>query len=184
MAVYRWLLRLLAPALSRDYGPAIEDTLAEKLRVAGGWRRGRVIGREFVTLIALACSERFGARIRAHRRQQRLLHRAKAGPMDSLAQELRQAARRLWRSPAFTAASVLTLALAIGANTAIFAVVERIVMNPLPYPESDRLITIDHGSVVLKVVNSMGTTPGLYLIYKNRSRSLESAAIWGMGDRT
>lgn len=184
MAVYRWLLRLLAPALSRDYGPAIEDTLAEKLRVAGGWRRGRVIGREFVTLIALACSERFGARIRAHRRQQRLLHRAKAGPMDSLAQELRQAARRLWRSPAFTAASVLTLALAIGANTAIFAVVERIVMNPLPYPESDRLIELDHGSVTMKVASGMANTPGIYFIYRDRARAIESAALYSLGART
>ena len=65
--------------------------------------------------------------------------------MDTLGQEIQQAARRLWRSPAFTAATVLTLALAIGANTAIFAVVERVVINPLPYPESDRLIEMDHG---------------------------------------
>jgi predicted permease len=104
--------------------------------------------------------------------------------MDTLLQEAQQAARRLWRSPAFTIASVLTLALAIGANAAIFAVVERVVLNPLPYPESDRLIALDHGSVVLKVASAMETTPGLYFIYKNRSQSLESAAIWGMGDRT
>jgi putative ABC transport system permease protein len=104
--------------------------------------------------------------------------------MDTLRQEIQQAARRLWRSPAFTAATVLTLALAIGANAAIFAVVERVVINPLPYPDSDRLITLDHASVVLKVASGMETTPGLYLIYKNRSQSLESAAIWGMGDRT
>jgi len=104
--------------------------------------------------------------------------------MDTLGQELQQAARRLWRSPAFTTATVLTLALAIGANAAIFAVVERVVINPLPYPDSDRLITLDHGSVVLKVASGMETTPGLYLIYRNRSQSLESAAIWGMQDRT
>jgi putative ABC transport system permease protein len=58
--------------------------------------------------------------------------------MDTPGQELSQGARRLWRSPAFTCASVLTLALAIGANGAIFGVVERVVLNPLPYPESDR----------------------------------------------
>ena len=104
--------------------------------------------------------------------------------MGTLLQDLRYAARRLRRSPAFTVATVLTLALAIGANAAIFAIVERVVINPLPYPDSDRLITLDHGSVVLKVASGMETTPGLYLIYKNRSRSLESAAIWGMGDRT
>ena len=56
---------------------------------------------------------------------------------------------------------MLTLALAIGANAATFAIVERVVINPLPYPESDRLITLDHGSVVLKVASGMETTPGL-----------------------
>ncbi len=104
--------------------------------------------------------------------------------MDTLLQEIQQGTRRLWRSPAFTAATVLTLGLAIGANAAIFAIVERVVINPLPYPDSDQLITLDHASVVLKVANGMETSPGLYFIYKNRSRSLESAAIWGMGDRT
>src|SRR5688500_4016142 len=104
--------------------------------------------------------------------------------MQSWLQEVRQAAPRVWRSPAFTAATVLTLALAIGANAAIFAVVERVVISPSPYPDSDRLITLDHGSVVLGVASGMDTTPGLYLIYKHRSQSLESAAIWGMADRT
>ena len=104
--------------------------------------------------------------------------------MGTLLQDLQYAARRLRLSPAFTFATVLTLALAIGANAAIFAIVERVVINPLPYPDSDRLITLDHGSVVLKVASDMDTTPGLYLIYKKRSQSLESAAIWGMADRT
>src|SRR6185295_11450049 len=56
------------------------------------------------------------------------------------------AARRLTRSPAFTAACVLTLALAIGANASIFAVVHRVVLNPLPYPDSNQLIDLDHGA--------------------------------------
>ena len=176
MAIYRWLLRLAAPSLARDYGAAMEDMLATKLAsVPSGPARIAVWTREMVSLLSLVWSDR-------HR--QRRLHHRKAGPMDPLLQEAHQAARRLWRSPAFTSATVLTLGLAIGANAAIFAIVERVVINPLPYPDSDRLITLDHGSVVLKVASGMEMTPGLYLIYKNRSRSLESAAIWGMGDRT
>jgi predicted permease len=65
--------------------------------------------------------------------------------MDTFAQELRQAARRLVRTPIFTAAAAITLALAIAANAAIFTLVHRIVLNPLPYAASDRLITLDYG---------------------------------------
>ena len=104
--------------------------------------------------------------------------------MSTVLQDLRFAARRLRRSPAFTLATVLTLALAIGANAAIFAVVERVVINPLPYPESDRLIDIDHGSVTLRIPSNMATTPGLFLLYKDRSQSLDGAAIYQSGDRT
>ena len=187
MTFYRWLLRLTAPSLSREYGAAMEEMLASRWREARAGtlrQRARFWQRELAMLAALAWSERFGEGIGGKRRRRREFNQFKAGPMDTFGQELHQAMRRLWRSPAFTTASVLTLALAIGANAAIFAVVERVVINPLPYPESDRLITLDHGSVVLKVVNGMETTPGLYLIYKNRSQSLESAAIWSMGDRT
>ena len=64
--------------------------------------------------------------------------------MDIVGQELRLATRRLLRAPAFTVATLLTLALAIGANTAIFAVVRNVVVNPLPYPQSDRLIALHY----------------------------------------
>jgi putative ABC transport system permease protein len=187
IVIYRWLLRWMAPTLARDYAAAMEETLIARWREARDgtlMQRARFWGRELAMLAALGWSERFGEGVSGRRRRRREFNRFKAGPMDTFAQELHQALRRLWRSPAFTTASVLTLALAIGANAAIFAVVERVVLNPLPYPESDRLITLDHGSVALKVVSGMETTPGLYLIYKNRSQSLASAAIWGMGDRT
>ena len=176
MSIYRWLLRIAAPSLARDYGAAMEDMLAAKLAGAQTTRaRIAVWIRELFSLLALFWSDR---------RRQRMLHQHKAGPMDTVGQEVTQAARRLWRSPAFTAATVLTLALAIGANTAIFAVVERIVWNPLPYPDSDRLIEMEHGSVTMRVSSGMGNTPGMYFLYRNRSQSLESAALFGVENRT
>ncbi len=184
MKIYQRLLRIAAPSLSRDYGDAMAEMLAAKLHATRGTRRIRVWRRELIAIIGLAWSERFGARARYQRRQQRAIARIKAGPMDTLTQEFRQAARRLWRSPAFSAATVLTLALAIGANVAIFAVVERVVINPLPYPESDRLIELDHGSVTLRIANGIGNTPGIYFIYKSRAKSLESAALYQFAART
>jgi predicted permease len=101
-----------------------------------------------------------------------------------MGQELRHAARRLIRTPVFTLASVLTLALAIGANAAIFAVVKRVLLNPLPYPESDRLIELEHGAATLNIPTGMGINSGLYFHYANRARSLSGIAIYRTEDLT
>src|SRR5262245_31678912 len=104
--------------------------------------------------------------------------------LEALGQEIRHAARRLMRAPAFSAAAVLTLALAIGANASIFAVVKRVVLDPLPYPDSDRLIQVDHGALGLRLPSGMGSTSGLYFHYAERSRTLERLAIYRFSGQT
>jgi predicted permease len=104
--------------------------------------------------------------------------------LERMWQETRFAGRRLLRSPAFTLASVLTLALAIGANASIFAVVDRVVLNPLPYPDSDRLIVIDHGAERLNLPSGLNFTPGLYYHYSERARTIAGIALYNIDNLT
>ncbi|HEX7938178.1 MAG TPA: ABC transporter permease, partial [Gemmatimonadaceae bacterium] len=63
-------------------------------------------------------------------------------PMETLLQDVRFAVRTLARRPAFTIVAALTLALGIGANTAIYSVVDAVLLRPLPWPDNDRLVTV------------------------------------------
>jgi predicted permease len=62
--------------------------------------------------------------------------------MDSLIQDVRYAWRMMLKSPGFTLIVIMTMALGVGANTAVFSVVKSVLLNPLPYPDSDRLVQI------------------------------------------
>ncbi|HTT34144.1 MAG TPA: ABC transporter permease [Methylomirabilota bacterium] len=94
--------------------------------------------------------------------------------LESLLQDLRFGFRMLRKSPGFTAVAVLTLALGIGANTAIFSVVNGVLLNPLPYPHSEQLITL-HESKPNFATGSI-SYPN-FLDWQKNNRTFSSMAI-------
>jgi predicted permease len=91
-----------------------------------------------------------------------------------------QILRRLGRMPLFTSVAVLTLAIGIGANTAIFSVVQGVLLKPLPYPQSDEIVTIDHSAPGIDLP-SAGSAPFLYFTYREQGRAFQEVGLWNTG---
>ncbi len=101
--------------------------------------------------------------------------------MTTLWQDIRYGVRMLRENPGFTAVAVLTLALGIGANTAIFSVVNAVLLKPLPYPEPGQLVQLctDMPSADRRtVIGGSG-----FVAFRTQSRSFARLAAYAGGDR-
>jgi putative ABC transport system permease protein len=96
----------------------------------------------------------------------------------SIASELRRTVRSLLRHPTFTAAAVLTLALGIGATTAIFSVVYGVLIKPLPYPDADRLVSVRHTAAGLDT-DVYGISSSMLVTYAEENSVFEHLGTWG-----
>ncbi|MSR20430.1 MAG: ABC transporter permease [Gemmatimonadetes bacterium] len=95
--------------------------------------------------------------------------------MTGLLADLRLAVRSLARHPAFSAVAVLTLALGIGANTAVFTLVDGVMLSPLPFDEPDELIAIRH--LGRGGEDQLPMSQGLYVLYREQAASIEEIAL-------
>ncbi len=103
--------------------------------------------------------------------------------MEDFFQDLRYAGRQLVRRPGLTAVLVLTLALGIGATTAVFSVVDGVLLRPLPYPHPDRLTVLWTQFPSMDLMEFPSSWPE-YEDYRNASRSFDELGLWGVTERT
>ena len=103
--------------------------------------------------------------------------------LETLSSDTRHALRGLRRAPAFAAVVILTLALGIGANAAIFAVIDSILIRPLPYPQAEALVGVWHTAPgVPGVPSTIGCTPSMYFTYREENKTFEHFGVWRSGD--
>ncbi|MGH9816337.1 MAG: ADOP family duplicated permease [Candidatus Acidiferrales bacterium] len=160
----RWLLGRVLPRANRAYMLGdLHEEFAERVRGHEGLRGAR---RWYWKQARAALTPRRAPKqFRWERRKNREAHM-----LDTLRQDIRYAMRNLRRQPAFTAVVVLTLALAIGANSAIFALVDATLLRPLPFPDPERLVMMWERNATSA---RGGVAPLNLLDWNERTRSFE-----------
>ncbi len=105
--------------------------------------------------------------------------------LESLLTDLKHVFRRLGRSPGFAIAVVLTLAIGIGANTAVFSVLNSVLIRPLPYPEPQQLVALHLNAPgapgLADFRNELRLSASMYLTFAAHNKSFQSLGVWMPG---
>src|SRR5580658_666599 len=101
---------------------------------------------------------------------------------DSILADLKFALRRLGKSPGFAATVLLTLAIGIGANTTVFSVVDGVLLKPLPYPDSEQLVSLwlnaPGAGGLANFSNGLQLSASMYFTFSEQNRSFQSMGVW------
>ncbi|MFC5861609.1 ADOP family duplicated permease [Acidicapsa dinghuensis] len=102
--------------------------------------------------------------------------------LESILADLKFALRRLRRSPGFTITVLLTLAIGIGANTAVFSVVRSVLLKPLPYPDSDQLVSLwlnaPGAAGLANFQKGLPLSASMYFAFSENNRTFQSLGVW------
>jgi predicted permease len=101
--------------------------------------------------------------------------------MDSVLQDLRYAVRTLKKSPGFTLVAILTLALGIGASTAVYTALERVVLDPLPYPDANRLVQLKSSVPKVGPGTEWDVSEGAWFFFGREAHTIEMLGAYRRG---
>jgi len=104
--------------------------------------------------------------------------------LETLAKDVRYAIRGLRKTLSFTVPATIALGLGIGANAAIFSVVNGVLIKPLPYPDSDRLVSVEITGVFQSRRSRTDMSPGMYASFRENNRSFMKIGIWRLSSAT
>jgi len=121
-------------------------------------------------------------------RVEEIYHMNTVGWIDALWSDIRYAVRFFGSHPGFTAVAILTLALGIGANTAVFSIINSILLKPLPYPHSGELVALRQvapgAGPMVSGSRGLGLSSSMYFTYKEQNHSFQSMGVWTRGPVT
>ncbi len=180
--LWRALLLLFGTRFRRRHGAEVLDAIeAERRdpRYKGAAGRVRLVVRVSADLVLAAARHQTAARTST-----RTITRTRTGTMDDLLQDLRYSFRQMRRRPGFVALAVVSLALGIGGNTAVFGIVDSFVLHPFAFPQPDRLLVV--GVSFPRVSNDAtfieAMSPLEYADLKS-ARSFAATAAFDLGNR-
>ena len=105
--------------------------------------------------------------------------------LDTFARDVRYALRALRHNPVFTVVALLTLAIGIGANTAVFSVVNSVLLKPLRYPNAGELVALHQDAPgaagLANATDGLNLSPSMYLTYAEQNRTFQSLGVWTDG---
>ncbi|PWT97110.1 MAG: multidrug ABC transporter substrate-binding protein [Terriglobia bacterium] len=105
--------------------------------------------------------------------------------LDTLVGDIRYGLRMFARSPTFTAAALLTLAIGIGANTAVFSVVNSVLVRPLRYPKAEELVALHQDAPgaagLANAADGLALSPSMYFTYAEQNRTFQALGVWLAG---
>jgi predicted permease len=108
------------------------------------------------------------------------------GALDTIARDARHGLRVLRRHPTYAIAAILTLALAVGANTAAFSVVDGVLLKPLPYPDPDALVVVQNEAPgapgVADFAGALRLSASMFFTYAEHNTSFEHVGVWIPGN--